>query len=481
MQKLFEKSTWFVWLVLVAVLPITSMPLVAKLFHSSSVAPAALLFLVILLVAWLPVYLWQKGTFPFQTKVALAFFSAALISSVAGFFLALPAYKDQGLLGSVIEGVATLVIGILFYLVFTIMPNSHEKLKATLRALNWGGAVMILWTVVVQVLTMLSPDDTPNYLRVVQHIFSTTTFFGSRAVGFASEPSWLAHLVNLLYLPYWLSATMTRFTAHRITFKKITFENVLLLGGIGTLLVSFSRAGWAAFMLVLAFLFVRLNIWLIKKISRRWTSRQTRVLFTVGFVILLIALYVLIAAGALFAFSKFDPRMAEVFSLTTLREQGITQYANMLQFGERITYWQTGWRIFNLHPIFGVGLGNAGFYFQQLLPDAAWQLTEVRALVYHSTNLINIKSFWVRLLAETGIVGFSFFMVFLVVNLFTARVLIRSGNKLRQTIGWMGICMLIALLIEGFSVDSFALPYIWFTLGMVAAAWRWDTLEGNTV
>jgi hypothetical protein len=32
---------------------------------------------------------------------------------------------------------------------------------------------------------------------------------------------------------------------------------------------------------------------------------------------------------------------------------------------------------------------------------------------------------------------------------------------------------LIAFPLEGFSVDSFALPYYWFTLGLVAACWRW--------
>ncbi|MEA5079006.1 MAG: O-antigen ligase family protein [Anaerolineaceae bacterium] len=480
MQKSFEKVTWVLWLALVAVLPITSMPLVAKLFHSSAVAPASLLFLVPLLLLWIPVYVWRKGTFPFQTWIALAFFFSAIISTALSFFLNLPAYKGQGLRGSVFEGLATLVIGLLFYLVFTVLPNSHEKLNATLRAINWGGAVMVGWTILVQVITMLSPDDTPHYLRVVQHLISTTTFFGSRAVGFASEPSWLAHLVNLVYLPYWLAATLTRFSAHKVQFKKITFENVLLLGGVATLFVSFSRAGWAAFMLVLAYLFIRLNVWLVKKLSACWKSPQTKALITALFIFVLIAAYIAFAAGALYVFSKFDPRMASVFSLQTLREQGFTQYANMLQFGERITYWQTGWRIFNQYPLFGVGVGNAGFYFQKLLPDEAWQLTEVRSLVYHSTNLINIKSLWVRLLAETGVVGFAFFVVFLLASLYTARVLIISKNKTKQTIGWMGICMLIAFLIEGFSVDSFALPYYWFTLGLVAAAWRWDNVEKET-
>lgn len=473
MEKLYQKVTWALWLALVATLPITSMPIVAKLLHSSAVAPASLLFLLALIFLWLPVYLWKKGTFPFQTKLILAFFFVALISVGISFFLEQPAYKDQGLRSSVLEGVATLSIGVLFYLISTVLPSNHERLKGTLQALNWGGAVMILWTLLVQLLTQILPGDTPQSLRVIQQLFSTTTFFGSRAVGFASEPSWLAHMVNLVYLPYWLSASITKFSAHRFQLRKITFENVLLVGGVGTLFVTFSRAGWVAFMLVLAFLFIRLNVWLISKVSLRWRSRQSKVILTIGLVFVMILVYLLITTGALYAFSKLDSRMAEVFSIETLKAGGLSKYADILQFGERVTYWQTGWRIFNEHPILGVGVGNAGYYFLNLLPDNAWQLSEVRSLIYHSTNLLNIKSLWIRILAETGIIGFSFFFVFLVISLFTSQKLTHSSINLVQSIGWMGIYMLIALVIEEFSVDSFALPYLWFTLGLVAATWRW--------
>lgn len=473
MEKLYQKVTWALWLALVATLPITSMPFVAKLFHSSAVAPASLIFLLALILLWLPVYIWKRGTFPFQTKLILAFFLVALISVGVSFFLEQPAYKDHELSSSVMEGVATLTIGVLFYLASVALPSNENKLQGTLRVLNWGGAVMILWTVVVQGITQFTPSDTPQYLRVVQHLFSTTTFFGTRAVGFASEPSWLAHMVNLVYIPYWLSATITRHSAHKVRLGKITFENLLLIGGIGTLFVTFSRAGWVAFMLVVAFLFIRLNIWIVSKISQKWHSQRLKAIFTIGFVLMVILIYVLIAAGALYTFSKLDPRMANVFSVETLTKGGLAKYADLLQFGERVTYWQTGWRIFNEHPILGVGVGNAGYYFPDLLPDEAWQLSEVRTLIYHSTNLLNIKSLWVRVLAETGIIGFSFFFVFLIVSLFTSKSLTRSSANLGKAIGWMGIYTLIAYIIEGFSVDSFALPYLWFSLGLVAATWRW--------
>jgi len=113
----------------------------------------------------------------------------------------------------------------------------------------------------------------------------------------------------------------------------------------------------------------------------------------------------------------------------------------------------------------------------QSMLDSAWQLAEVRGLIYYSTGMMNIKSMWSRVLAETGLVGFAFFLIFLVVSAVTAVQLSRSNRLINKTIGWMGISMLLAFFVEGFSVDSFALPYLWFTLGLVAANWWWSRTE----
>jgi O-antigen ligase len=297
--------------------------------------------------------------------------------------------------------------------------------------------------------------------------------FGIRSVGFASEPSWLAHVLNMLYLPYWLSATITGFSAHKKIFKKISIETIFLVFGAVDLFATYSRAGLASFLIVIAFFFVYFNIRVIKKINQRITSNIKKKLITIGIIIGIIAVYCGAVVGVVFVLSKVDERMKDVFSFVTITQGSFTKYASILQFGERVTYWQAGWRIFNAHPIIGVGLGKAGFYFQQMLPDSAWQLDEVRKLVYHSSELMNIKSMWSRLLAETGIVGFSFFLIFLVTSAVTASQLTGNSNKMKQTIGWMGISVLLAFIMEGFSIDSFVLPYLWFSLGLVAATWRW--------
>jgi hypothetical protein len=64
-----------------------------------------------------------------------------------------------------------------------------------------------------------------------------------------------------------------------------------------------------------------------------------------------------------------------------------------------------------------------------------------------------------------------------VLTAISATALIKTQDATMRTIGWMGIIMLIAFTIEGFSVDSFALPYYWFTLGLVAATWKIETIN----
>ncbi|KAF0110964.1 MAG: O-antigen polymerase family protein [Chloroflexi bacterium] len=470
-EMIWQKGTWVLWLGLVATLPITSFPIFAKTLHTSSVAPASGMFLILLSLLWLPFFIIKKGRIPFQIRPAIVFFLLAFVSIFLAFFRNLPDYKNQSVISSAIEGVATLGLGALFYVVTTSIVNTSSKIQKTLAVLNWGGLVLLLWSL-LQIMISFLTNDYPVWMRLFQRVFSTTVLFDHRATGFASEPSWLAHQLNLVYLAYWISATINKYSAHKFRIWKLTFENTLLAAGIVVLFASFSRGGLAAFMLVLAFLFIRVNIKFVNWLLMKWKARNrilVRALVAVGMALL----YAVIALFGLYVLSKVDPRMEKVFQISTVSENPLLKYAENLQFGERVVYWQTGWNIFNDYPVLGVGVGFAGFYFPEYLPDYAWKLPEVRSLLYRSTGLLNIKSLWSRILAETGIAGFSFFVIFLVVTGITAKMMLSSRLILKRTIGWMGIFMLIAFLIEGFSMDSFALPYYWFTLGLVAAAWRW--------
>jgi len=83
--------------------------------------------------------------------------------------------------------------------------------------------------------------------------------------------------------------------------------------------------------------------------------------------------------------------------------------------------------------------------------------------------LLNVKSLWVRLLAETGLIGFAVFCSWLysLGKKFVKRSAIK--NSLGGVFALAGVFILCALLAEGFSIDSFAMPYMWIGLGLAAA------------
>ena len=468
----WERISFWLWIALVVCLPVSSLPIFAKILHTSAVAPASGLIVLILAVVWLPVYILRSGRFPFQVKIAVYFALFCVLTAALAFFRVGPYYPGSSITSNMIEALATLGMGILFYITTTGLPANDQKISSTLKAVNIGGAIMLAWSL-IQFIVWLPLHDFPQWVRDFQGLFSTTVLFDKRTTGFASEPSWLAHQLNLVYLPFWLAATIKKTSVYKIRIWFLSIENILLGLGLVVLFLTFSRGGLGAFMLVLAFLFILLNVKLVRWLLTRWQVKRRLLvsLITASGVFLV---YLGIGVLGLFVLSKIDPRMETVFQFTTEADNPLMKYADNLQFGERVAYWQTGWRIFNEYPITGVGLNYSGAYFPDYLPEYGWQLTETKDLLFRSDIVLNIKNLWTRLLGETGIIGFSLFLVFLVAGLITSIELIRSSGQQQATIGWMGILMLVAFIIEGLSVDSLALPYYWFTLGLVAATWRWS-------
>jgi O-antigen ligase len=182
--------------------------------------------------------------------------------------------------------------------------------------------------------------------------------------------------------------------------------------------------------------------------------------------------YALMMAMLIYIFYRIDPRMGSLFKISFDQDNPILRYFNQLKFGDRVVYWLTGWNIFNKFPIFGVGLGKAGFYFPQNIPDYGWSLLEVRKLLYRSHLLLNVKSLWFRLLAETGIVGFSLFAGW-VISLISRMVdKYRSLNPLERMVGFAGLIVVAGMVFEGLSIDSFAMPYWWISLGLAVSSYK---------
>jgi len=221
---------------------------------------------------------------------------------------------------------------------------------------------------------------------------------------------------------------------------------------------------------------------IVHKFTRRMNSSGSRVKWVkvaiqVSMVIIFIGVYV----GGIFAFvtafSKYDYRYhlltqpfskAELSSLS-FNEDSLLYISNRFAFLERAVYWFTGWHTFNDYPWLGVGLGNSGFYFPAHVPFQGWGTFEIRDVLYRLYDLPNVKSLWIRLLSDTGLLGFSLFVTWYYILWRSARFVGRSRDSTLKLVSLAGQLALIAFLVEGFSIDSFALPFLWVITALTAA------------
>ncbi|MBQ6504798.1 MAG: O-antigen ligase family protein [Flexilinea sp.] len=472
-QFLLRFSEWKVWdglwALFVLILPLTSVPLIVRLVHSDVVAaPSALLLPFLLTILFIP-FLIRRETLPGQAVPLILTVLILLLTTALSFFYAIPEYKGNDPLRSSVMAVLTLFVGAGYYLVSLLRHRDREKLRSTFQLLNISGAVVCGWTL-LQAFFWYKDNHYPAWMQQIQFTLSIGSLYRQRFVGFTLEPSWLAHQLNLLYLPFWFAASLTGYSAFRFRLKFLTVERALFLIGTLVLFLTLSRVGLAAFLITVGFALLFFFKNLIKKLTRNF-SREKRGLISVITAIGIILLLAGAAYGILRLLMKLDFRMSGLFSIDLKgRSDPVFYLAEKLSLAARFVYWDGGITIFNEHPLTGVGLGHAGYYLPNALNDYAYRLVEVRDLLYRSNTLLNIKSLWIRILAEGGILSFSCFFIWYLRSLLGNMLSLNSSDRVRSTAAWMGCFTLLAFLLEGFSLDTFALPYFWFSTGIAASA-----------
>jgi O-antigen ligase len=134
------------------------------------------------------------------------------------------------------------------------------------------------------------------------------------------------------------------------------------------------------------------------------------------------------------------------------------------------------------HPMFGVSLGNSYRYFGKYAPDWAYatQLFEQGAkegvgwLDPNSPEKGNAKNLFLRLLSETGLVGFALFGWFFLRQIFAAPALDAFHACFRLTTA-------AALFFAFLNQDSFADPILWIPLVLCLAMGSLPRTEPHSV
>lgn len=467
-QKIFNTF----WYIAVFLLPFTSLPLTSQILHSKMVAAPAIIFLALLMLFWFIPYLF-KHSLDLATYPLLIYLVYTLLITCLSIFNSIPIQKNFNFLSSFGESIITLLIGISFFAFPLQFLNSEKILKQTLRFLYLGFIPLFVWSMTQFFVYQLS-GQFPVWMETAQSWFTTSgLLYPGRITGFAYEPSWVAHQLNLLYIPIFLGFTLSNQSLFVKKYMHLSVENLLLGSALLCLFLSKSRIGWISFLVCILYASLVLNGRYILSLKNKFPKFSQKK-WKLALPILLLTFYLIIILTGLFISSKVDSRMEQVLNPKTYQNRSLLSIANQFLFAERILYWQAGWEMFNDHPIIGVGLGNYGFYFENYIPSFAWALDEPRDLIFRAEYQANNKNIWTRLLSETGVIGLILFTSWLYLIFKKGYAITKSENIKKTVWGYVTLLTIIAFLFEGFSIDSFALPYVWTTLGIALAAIRMD-------
>jgi len=469
----YYKLKRFLWGMSLFLLPVTSFRYL-PLGSGTQVRPLSLVPLGGLLVVLLLESV-EKRRFLLKNSVAsllLAFVLVALMATMVGGWIGVPNLYEYTYASRVVRAWVSLGMGILFFLVPAAMNRNEEDLRFTLKWLYWGlvlhvfGAVMQLTNYYVLETVF---EDQPSLADLVDPVQKKIMMAGlpvnRRISGMALEPSWLASQIASTYFPWCFAAWLAGYSWIRRRQLLGVSAICLLLAALTfsrTGLLVIAGAGLLTFLLTGQEHLRRAWQWFWSPFrTHGMHKRRQELAQRIALLILMAA-----AAGGIFLFLGSNHYFAQLWEA---RSTSLTDYFVDIYAGPRLALAQAGWQVFEKYPWSGVGLGAAGFYLHQFLPDwSHFNILETAELLSPDNTVFpNTKNLYIRLLAETGIFGFWIFIAFYFVLIGKSLAWAKSSDSFKRFVGIGGLFGVLAVAALGLSFDSLANPMIWVTPGIL--------------
>ncbi|HLO33099.1 MAG TPA: O-antigen ligase family protein [Anaerolineales bacterium] len=456
------KTTHFLWGAALFALPITSFRYFPFLGESTYVRPLSLYPVALLLLILFIQVARGKASIPGAGTLTplLGFVLLALMATGLGVLLDPLPLRGQEYFGRVIRAWATLAIGLSFFIAAIWMNRNEDDLRFSIQWLLAGFVMDVLWSG-VQGLAFYTPLLKKVTVTHWQRVFSMRELVRTNRVsGMAYEPAWLAGQIATVYLPWLFAALLTRMRVTRFKWLEI------ILLGFATLLLlaTFSRGGLltAIGAAVLTFLF-----------AGRAELRAIWNWFVTGFqpgINWLVRLGVIVLiVGALTGAGLFLSQKGYIARLFSTHFENLEDFIIENSAGARAAYTFGALGTYEESPVTGVGLGASGFYIYKHLPD--WALTTVpeiaRQLSPENRLYPNPKNMYLRLLAETGLIGFFVFLAFLFSVLGDGLRMLQSKTRMGRYLGIAAVFSWFAVALYNVTQDSFATPNIWVNFGIL--------------
>lgn len=330
-----------------------------------------------------------------------------------------------------------LVVGALVLLVTERSLRAPGLIEQTLRVVFWSGAAMALTGYLFSLVlvgafgprTLNAINDLPGLFRVAKPAYLKTGFLA--LTNWHQDPGYGAAWANL-----WAVLALVAGARKPVSGRR--WLDAVVVGGLAfTVVMAFSRTGWLALILGLAF-----TAWLL--VRRGWCTRGevARRLGAAG----LTAVVLLASVGAAdvsgrggdldlqfaFRFSQGWDLLASITGLFATSDSFADAFA---ESEERADVWPEYVQMFRDHPWTGVGL------------SVGWQTNSV-GQEPHNLAL--------ELLAETGLVGLAAFAALL-------------GLILTRGRGVPGTVALVAAFLPAMSQTVLFEPAWWFAAGLFLA------------
>lgn len=393
--------------------------------------------------------LWHPGRVEVPTFFTI--FAIALVGTIlAGIWanidtIATADFKGRSGKGRVITQSMSVGFGLMVMLVFY-----NAIIRGYVGALTKGAFIAVLVMAGFGVLEMSYWYGIPGLAQVHEALsgfFHATSglFYTQRLRATAFEVSWTAVMLTFLF-PFAIAGT------------KRTRGTVLILGIVVVMTVlASSRTAMLVVglqMMMLAFVMLRRRLDLIVHIV------------TAGCIALMV-LFIIPGVGE--KLGSDIANLIEYGSADGNIDGGGTDRENTSNI-TRLASIRVGMKLFHEHPILGIGLGQYGFYYPSYI-DAA----DLRSYEVSQFLIIDPEDLWpptysmhVRLLAETGIVGYAIWLGTILILLL--RALRRASASTRIGRIYLASAMtLLGWLLLGVSIDSFRFFGGWIAIAVVLA------------
>ncbi len=459
-----EKLSRIFWALALLTIPVTSFRWFPFLGESKTLVrplamyPLGLLFPLLLFQAWRGAKkINWSGAF-----VPLGVFVLFVIASACIGILTnpIPLY-GQEYTGRAIRALITIFIGLVFFFSAVWMNKSEDDLRFSIKCLLAGLCLNIIWSG-LQATAFYTGLLEKDMVTQWQLAFSMRQLDNTRRIsGLAFEPAWLAGQLATIYIPILFAAVLTNF---RLTLNR-WLEPVLLALSLLLLLATYSRGGLLVTLAAMGITFLFFGRSVMRSM---WTwfingfhSRAFDVLIRFGMVAAIL--------GALGGSLLFLSQRNIFSNLLTANTNSLSEYIIGINAGARGAYSVGAWAAYEKYPFSGAGFGASGLYIYQNLPD--WSLTTVPEIARQQSTenrlYPNPKNMYIRLFAETGIIGFFLYLAFqfyLLGDILSLPLYRESWTRFAVIAGvfaWLGVTF------YNFTQDSFATPNIWLVSGIM--------------